>query len=264
MKRPAIDLSGVRGIVTKILIVVAVIISVSVVMLKLVERSKDPLRQGIEQYLSEASGMMAGVDELQQVTFLPDVTFRMKNIVFRERGAESNIRAQIEGLDFAMPFSALLFGQTKIRALHITGVTAEAGVWTPHPLKLKSAELMALESERPALKAEGTYDGRPLKLYLEMAVRGADAASRVFILPEQSPFSLTLGRAVLTGTYGRGNDTPVLKGALLSGDGKAFGPRDISLKMDGNPAGDILSCLLAQRAAARIRDDYPCAAFLKE
>jgi hypothetical protein len=264
MKKHSIDLSGWRGVTTKVLIVLAVILGMMGIALKLIERAKEPLRQGIEQHMSESSGMIAGIDELAHATFLPDVDFRIKNVVFRARDNDNPVRVQIEKLAFAMPFWSLMTGQPKIRNFYLSGLKAEPGVWTPYALALDEFMIRDEDGEKPGLTAAGRYDGRPLRFDMELSAAGKKGDGRTYKVSDLAPFSLAIGQVTLTGVYQRGKHAPLLKDAVLSGNGKSYGPRDMALKRHGAPDTDILSCLLAQRAAAVLTDAHACALLFKD
>lgn len=263
MEKKPIDLSGWRGIVTKLIIVVAIMAVACGISLKLIERAKDPLRQGIEQYLSQISGQHVGIDELSYASFLPDIDFRMKNVIFRAPEDDQGISARIEKLAFAMPFWSMMTGRTTLRALYLSEVHAKEGLWTPYALSITTLEIIDDESAPPALQADGRYDGGKMSLSLALSAKGKRGENRTFYLSPGAAVSLTLGRAHLTGAYTANSGAAVLENAYLSGDGKSYGPRNIVLKNDGSPQGDVLSCLLAQRASKPVNDNHPCVAFFK-
>lgn len=258
--KPNITLAGFSGIMIKTTIVMALMLGAMAISLKAVERAKDPLREGIEKYLSEASGQVVKIDALEHVTFLPDVRFHIKNALFRNPADENDIRARITDLDFSMPLTAIIFGQGKVEKLTAAGLSAEAGIWLPGKINIDAMGLTDGGNEGlPAMEASGEYDGRSMTLYLEVGAQQKNSKRVFFSMKRAAPLTLTLGNIVLAGQYGDEGGRPVLTGATLSGNGRNYGPEDLFLDTESS----ILSCLLTPRQPKTLSDEHPCTAFFK-
>jgi hypothetical protein len=258
--KPNITLAGFSGIMIKASLVIALLLGAMAISLKAVERAKDPLREGIEKYLSEASGQMVKIDALEHVTFLPDVRFHIKNALFRNPADENDIRAQITDLDFSMPLTAIIFGQGKVEKLSAMDLSADAGIWLPGKIKINTIKLTdGGDAGLPAMEASGEYDSRSMTLYLEVDAQQKSGKRTFFSMKPMAPLSLTLGNIVLAGQYGDEDGRPVLIEATLSGNGRNYGPE--ALFLDTDPS--ILSCLLTPGQPKTLSDEHPCTAFFK-
>ncbi|MBN8520719.1 MAG: hypothetical protein J0L77_02320 [Alphaproteobacteria bacterium] len=264
MKHVAFDLSSFGGILFRIGCVIALVLGLMYGTLKLVERSKDPLRQGIEQYLAETTNMFVSIDSLNEVTFFPRIRFDLRNIMMRQNTDQDTLQVKIESLDIAMPFWQLVWGQSAFEALSLKNIFIKKDIWFPYDLVLTHVQVEHdLKTERPVLRAEGAYGGKSASFYLELESKPKSEESFLYYIRTGKPLSLTLGDKVLSGLYNIHDQKIMLSQATLSGNGKTYGPADVVFKQPGRDQTDVLSCLLNQSPVLSLKDTHPCVHFFK-
>ncbi len=264
MKHVPFDLSSAGGILFRIGCVVTLILGLMYGTLKLVERSKDPLRQGIEQYLAETTNMFVSIDSLNEVTFFPRIRFDLRNIVMRQSADRDDVQIKIDSLGIAMPFWQLVWGQSAFEILQFKNVFIKKDIWVPYDLILSDIQAeQDPKTEKSVLRAEGTYGGKKVLFYLELESKRQSESKILYYIRTGKPLSLTIGDKVLSGLYDIHDKKIMLTQATLTGQGKTYGPADVVFTQSGQDQESVLPCILAQSPNMPLKDSYPCTRFFK-
>lgn len=251
------------GIVFKIALVLALTAAVMVGMLKVLETSGDPLRQGIERYLADATNSHAYLTELSDPAFFPDVRITMKGVALSDRADPEKKRASADSVTFSMPFLNILGGNKAVEDIRIENLAIEKGVITAEKIRLDFAGIDK-DAAPPVLTARGTYGGRALSVTVDLTER-QDGARRFYRLPPHTPYIMKLGSATLQGTVDSARDGVYLRDSVLSGiKGGNLGPQSFLLVKDGEFVNDNPVFCLLDHGDAKGGRAHPCARLFTE
>lgn len=173
----------------KIGLVLSVLFGVSLVLLSMLNGSNEALRKGIEDYLTQATGMRAEIQEFNAMSFFPDLALDAGDIVFRRD--ETGPPAMTVGTaKFSAGFFDLMFSRQRIEILTIENLNAQPGIWGDRALVL---ETLALQKDgfdgKPGLVLKGRYGENDMAALLAMDVWDKDGGRFVYKMPDKSDFT---------------------------------------------------------------------------
>lgn len=178
------------------------------------------LRLGIQDYMTDATGYIAEIDQLQNMRFFPvtHVEFTglelhkpvKKNMTpeqreaARKRKKEENfmpqpdsftdyydsgeVSASVAALDIRMNFWDMFFTRRRFYVLNIKDIKANAGMWTPRAFHVEAAQLDA-KANPPQVVAYGTYGDEKFNIAIQTELKGRG----LYQMPDITPFTLTWG-----------------------------------------------------------------------
>lgn len=153
----------------RILMVILIMGGLFYGILAMAERSPEPIRKGLEDYLTQTTGGTAEITSMVTSELVPNVIFKIQGVIVRDREDGKKLLGKADSAYIALPFYHLLFGIAQYQGFEIKGLEAATGTILPKKLTLDYAGISAPEGQTsPALVAEGTYNNLPLLVTVEM------------------------------------------------------------------------------------------------
>lgn len=184
----------------RVFAVITVLFGISLVFMSNLSGSGDNLRTGVQDYLGGVTGMKVEIGGLERITFFPEASAAMSDMVFLRQG-EGTPAARIGTFNFVMGFWDVFFRRGRIRALDATDIHFDAGVITAHPLDVVRIGIdISNEDENKArVSAIGLYDGQPFQMSMEMVAH--DIGGRFdFRRPKEGAFKVDFPFMKMDGT----------------------------------------------------------------
>jgi len=247
----------------RLLVVLVILAGVGILSLKLLETAGAPLKEGIEAYLSQATGLQATVGEMKETRFFPDVALNLRDLSMRPGGENRKQGVVVEEISLSVPFLNLLIGHAGLERFSMRGFRAPAGVMTQDTLLLRSLSIR--EGFPPQAVGEGTYGGKALRVTLDLvAQNGLWSRNTYYRIPKRGAFTLTLDsfeiNGVLTGEEGR----LVLSDAVFSEKKRVYGKGSFNLFDEkGWVSGNPLDCLFRRQQSSGLTSAAPCARYFE-
>ncbi len=161
--------------------------------LAIAERSKDPIRLGLQDYLTQITGGRAEITNLFEVQLVPDTLFKMGGIVIWDKDDPKKTLGKVETAYVALPFWHLLFGISQYYGFELKGFEAASGTLAPKKLALDFVGISAPEGQTsPAFLLEGRYNDLPLLVTVEM-IRKKGSNPPLFSFAKTFSATLKLG-----------------------------------------------------------------------
>ena len=257
--------SRMTTLLLRIFFIVALTIGIMIVVLKLLERSGDPLRQGIESYLAQTTHSQVYVRSLTRPRFFPTIDLTIEDVIFSDPQDVEKKRATAERIEFAIPFLNMMIGRQAFEKLALTNLVIEKDVLWPRQLHVEKAAVIPGGPAR--LQAKGAYGAAPFLFQLDLEQRGDNPV--LYTLPNHTPFLLTTGTITARGMFDSGAEGVMLKDVMLEETGgagnKSYGPQSFFIVQNqqfikNNP----VSCLMDQAQDLKLTDTHPCATLFRQ
>ncbi len=192
------SLCKVARVGIRTLLIFVFVLALMLGMLAMAGGTSAPLRQGIEQYLTQAAQMHAKVGTLEGVTFFPDVSIHAEDITFVKTVGDENPAMVVERMDISLPFWSYIFGSRKMEEFIIEGVHAGEGVLTPHALTIDKTALELTGGaglpESSWFIIRGKYDKRSIDLQIPVTSE-KDGVRTLYRLPPPGSIGKALEEA---------------------------------------------------------------------
>lgn len=252
-------------ILIRTVIVLSVVAGLGIVSLKLLGRSGEPLKEGIENFMSETSGMKAHIGEMSQSDFFPDVHISMQDINFFDLQDAGSRQMKIDSLSFSIPFYTFLLGNHAAEFFSLKGLEAQEKALTPYALTLDKG-IIEVEKETlaPYFSFSGQYAGKPLFARIGAVSKSSYNGKILYRVSDISTISLTIGDIMLEGTLRGSENGPVLEGAVMKAmkgekPEKSWGPQTIRIQREDH----LFSCLL-ETAGDLKQTEKQCTKYFKD
>jgi len=172
--------------------------------LSLAERSKDSLRQGLEDYLRGASGQRAEITDLSEAKLIPDMLFNMKGIYIRDAKDSKKVYVHADNAYVAIPFWRLLLGMRSYAALEVKGLEIASGFFLPKKLTVDYAGISdpTPQTTKASFVVEGSYNNLPLLMTMVLD-RNVGRKGALYSIPTLSLSTFKLGPLEGDGIYSR-------------------------------------------------------------
>jgi hypothetical protein len=191
-----------RRLALRIVLILALLFCLSLWVLSFLGGPHEALKEGLEDFVSESTGMDAEIGQFDGFYFYPAVKFDASDI---RLGNESNKNAiTIERLEMHSSFWDIFFSRSKIRHLKMKNLVAEAGSILPGALNISEASILPeTKYGSPGLIAEGTYGEHALNLFYELGMHKGHGDPTVYsLLDDKAQMRASLGDYKLIGTAG--------------------------------------------------------------
>ncbi|HEY8191015.1 MAG TPA: hypothetical protein VIG74_01220, partial [Alphaproteobacteria bacterium] len=156
----------------RVFLVVALLSSLSLLALNMVGGNGPALKQGVEDYLRQITGMEPAIGRFDRISFFPSVSGDLGDIHFGPGGEQ----LRIGGLKFSMGFWDIMFSTGRVRDLEITDAWAPPGLYARDAISFDRIGIDPVEDDPDAalLSAQGKYGPDPftIKLGLHRKARG--------------------------------------------------------------------------------------------
>lgn len=232
----------VKLIFFRIPIILMIISGVLIAALKLVERYPDPLRQGFEQYLSEASNRNATIGKMEKIKFFPNFIIDARNVTIHNGKNAAIIDLEIKKINISAPFSSIFFNSKKINSFSLENLHANGGMMGAKEVFVSSSEIINKEGPDQYgsfLLASGTYGEKKAYFEAELEVEKYN-----YYIPSKIPFSLQIGEYQVDATLSRNFTNVTLENTVFSkGDIKSEAKEYVFSKDDGYQLDNPLGCI---------------------
>lgn len=159
----------------RILIVIAILIGAMIAILEFAEGMKDPIRLGLQDYLTKVSGdNPAEISAVEKSELFPEVEISLKGIVIRDKDDAKKTIVSVEHAEITMSFWKTFLGITDYRIFKIEKAEFATGYVFPKKLSLSFAGISdpSPPSSAPYFVFDGNYNDRPLLITAEMQRKG--------------------------------------------------------------------------------------------
>ena len=235
------------GILLKLVIITALLIGLSIGVLKLIERKPELLREGIEKYLSETTGLSARIEKTNWIKFYPDLDISLGTITFYTIADPDFFPMEIKILDLKMPFSSVLLGARSFETLRVEGLKAKPDIIFPKAIEVETASVYDDGILPPEIRVRGLYDGEKLEINIGLDRKKNTEEQKLYGIGKETLLSMQIGDISLSGTFSGKRGHAAFRQALLQIGNDVYGPQDldISAEEDYTP---LTSCLFAYGA----------------
>lgn len=221
--------------------------------LKLAERSKEPIRQGLQDYLSQATGHVAEITDMKHVALVPNVVFDMEGILVRDGDATL---ASVRRMRIAVPLVNVFFGKQDYLGFEIETLEAASGYILPKKLTLDYAGISDSKKGEfpPVFLIKGTYNALPVHITAEIDRKTSRGGASVYRLKKKYPMTFKFGGLAVEGMYVQGdNGSPALenvhfdyKGQKGTFDLAGLGRKSPGVKVAGTLDGVVFNAELTK------------------
>jgi hypothetical protein len=236
----------------RIFIVILIMGALMVGVLELAESSKEPVRLGLQDYISRVSGgHPAEITLMEKSEIFPNMEFILKGIVVRDKDDATKALITADNVHVETSFIKATLGLADYKVFQINNAVFATGHLLPKKLALAFAGITDTSPENapPYFIIEGNYNERDLLITAEMQ-RGGNK-KRHYDFASEFPVTFKLGSTEASARFMRGFTSVdfaqmvIASGgrrAVLRTEGMAFSPLKIRFigDMGGYPlAGEI-------------------------
>lgn len=204
----------IKWVFWRIPIALMIIGAILIGALKIVEGYPDPLRQGFEQYLSEATGRNATIGTLEEIKFFPNFIVHAKNITVHNLQNAAIIDLEIEDIKINAPFSTVFLGSKKINDLSLVNLKANKDMFGPHAVEIESAGIVVKDGPEQFgsfLVADGLYGARPASFEAQL-----DFGKYNYRIPSKINFSTKISDYGVSASLKRNLRNVTIENTVLS------------------------------------------------
>lgn len=201
----------------RLLLTLIILGGAAYMVLSLAARSADAIRQGFQDYLSQATGASAEITDLQNVSLVPDLSFRLKGVVLRDAQNKDRTMAKAGDVYIAIPLWRMMTGGRWYKGFEIKNLELASGFFLPRKLIIDYAGISnsAGGSSVPNFMASGIYNERELLVTAELA-RKERKSGDLYGFRNIFPMTLKLGDIEGHGFYVREWNGVNLEDVVLS------------------------------------------------
>jgi hypothetical protein len=257
-RMPPLNISKTGTILFRIALALAIMAGAMIATLKLLETSGEPLREGFQSYLAQVTHSRVYVTALPNPKFFPDVHVTAQNMVFSDMEDPKKKLANVDLMEFSIPFVNLLISRQEFESFTIGNLTIEKDVVLPRQLHIEKA---AVENGpvSAVMKATGKYGAEALTATIDLTKH--EGTPVYYSLPHHTPFEFILGDITLKGEIDSVRDNLTLQNVVMTGkNGGKYGPAKFPvMKKQEFVKDNPVSCLLDQKTDLKLTDAHPCA-----
>jgi hypothetical protein len=242
-----------KFLLIKLPIILGIILAILAGALKMVERHPDPLREGFEQYLSDATNTNAKIGVLNKISFIPNFNIDLTNLTLHSRSNAAITKMEAEQIKLILPLSALLLNSGKLKNVEILNMRMSSGLFTPKELNIDHAYITENPTTAPYFQASGTYNDKDLEFKAKIEKHKGH-----YRVPKEVEFTLQIGAMTLEAFLDKGLTQVDLTKTVYSNDGKVSTPQDYPLIRSKEYIKDNpLSCMIENA------DEATCNSYLE-
>ena len=189
----------------RLAIVLVILCAIVYGVLIIAERNVDAIRQGLQDYLTQASGHRAQVTDLASAEITRGVRFKMNGIYIFDKDDAKKTLVSAENAYFAMPLMNMLLGIPQYEGLEIRNLAFASNF--PMPKKIM-AEFVGIadpspDKSPPQFMVEGTYGAETLLVTAELE-RKVKKTHYLYRFGDNFPFTVKIGALEGGGRFVRG------------------------------------------------------------
>lgn len=189
----------------RILIVVVILIALMVGTLEFAEGYKEPLRLGLQDYISRISGgHRAEITTLEKSEIFPQLEFVLKDIIVRDKEESGKTLVTADRIHVATNFWKMSLGIADYRIFQVENAAFATGYILPKKLTLSYSGITdpSPQSAPPYFTLDGEYNNLPLLITAEMERQGKKTIHYDFA--KEIPVTFKLGRTEASARFLRG------------------------------------------------------------
>ncbi len=173
--------------------------------LNLAERSKDSIRLGLQDYLSQSTGQKAIITDMPTVELSPDMVFRMNGIVIGDVQDNEKTLVSVQKAYISMPFWRMVLGMQKYIGFEIQNMDIASGFLLPQKITINFAGITDADpaTTPPSFLIDGTYNKKPVLMTFGLKRQKAKNYY-LYSIPSLSSFTVKIGNLESNGFLSRG------------------------------------------------------------
>ncbi len=249
----------------RIIMAAIIVIGGGYIVLSLAERSTDSIRLGFQDYMSRASGHEAEITELSRAQMVPDMAFRMKGVLIRDKSARDKVLISAKEAYIAVPLWRMLTGLPRYIGFEVRDLSIASGFFMPMKTTISFAGISdpTPDSKLPQFIVEGDYNGQEILVTAQME-RSQSSRYYLYQLPGEFPFTFKIGKIEGAGTYDRRLTDVIINPLTITHGGHTAtmnmiltGEKEISARIEGNVDGAIFKGDVSGDAPQRVLTIIP-------
>lgn len=184
-------------------------------------RSKEPIRLGLQDYLSDASGHPAEITDMVTVKLAPTIIFRMKGIIIRDKKERGKALLKADHAYVSVPLINMFLGIRSYLGFEIGDLEVASGFFLPQKLSLDFTGVSDPSGgeKAPQFMAVGQYNKQELLLTAEMLRKNRGKKPPVYSFDDIFRVTGKLGLLQGEGVFMRGFTDVSIKDAHFLRDG---------------------------------------------
>lgn len=189
----------------RVIITLVVMVGLSYGVLSLAQRSKEPIRMGLEDYLEQVTGHNAEVTNLEKVQLVPDVVFDINGVLLRDRSDAQKSLLKARSVSIALPLTNVMFGRGKYYEFNVQGLEIASGYILPKKIALDFAGVSHPDTAlgEAHFILDGQYNAEPVLITAEMIV-DSNGKRPLYGFRDEFPVTFKIGPLEGNGRYVRG------------------------------------------------------------
>ncbi len=163
--------------------------------------NNDNLRRGLEQFLTDYTGMSAIIDTLENAEFYPDLVMDVREVSLRQTPNTPDPGVTIGAIDVRMRFWDALLSRGLFWSFVMKDFHARPAAFLPGDLEIKTLEIVPKDAQHPvaALALTGVYNGLPLSFQASLETVPVKRGM-LYRLEDRSAIRLSIGTLDLSAT----------------------------------------------------------------
>jgi hypothetical protein len=201
----------------RLILVVLIMGGAAYGVLSIAARSKEPIRLGLQDYLTQATGNPSEITDMESVKLVPNVDFRMKGIVVRDGKNRDKSLLKAESAYISIPLWHLFFGIRKYLGFEIHDLETATGFFLPKKLTLDFAGISDPSggSKAPQFIGDGRYNGKELLVTAEMMRKDRKGKPPLYYFDDSFRLTAKLGTLEGEGIFVRGFTSTMIDDAQI-------------------------------------------------
>lgn len=201
----------------RLILVVLIMAGAAYGVLSIAARSKEPIRLGVQDYLTQATGNPSEITDMESVKLVPNVDFRMKGIVIRDREDLDKTLLKAGKAYISIPLLHLFFGIRKYLGFEIHDLEIATGFFLPKKLTLGYVGVSDPSGgeKAPHFIGEGIYNGKDLLVTAEMMRKDRKGKAPLYYFDDSFRLTAKLGTLEGEGVFVRGFASTMIDDAQI-------------------------------------------------
>ena len=112
--------------------------------------NSDTLKQSIEQYLAETTGLVVKIETLNKMTFFPNISIDVEKVHMYRPDVENQPVVTVGRLFGSISFASVALGKRQLKGLELEDMTAAPGTLNAQEVVIESAGILGAEEQGKA------------------------------------------------------------------------------------------------------------------
>lgn len=205
----------------RIVLSVLILGGVTYGVLSFAERSKEPIRMGLQDYLTKASGHPAEITDMVTVKLTPDIVFRMKGIVIRDKDDRGKSLLKAGHAYLSVPLWHIFFGVRSYMGFEVGDLEVASGFFLPKKLSLDFTGISDPSGgeKSPQFMVVGQYNKQDVLATADMLRKDRGKKPPLYRFDDTFRLTAKIGLLQGEGVFMRGFTDVSVKDAVFRRDG---------------------------------------------